>query len=84
MPPRDRNQYSPMNWIMMKKNPKASWKMNGSPCTIRTGSWNSAVAAGSPKSCAITRSRIRRKKRSFTTRATRKRVQSSILDVRRS
>ncbi len=38
------NQKSPTNWMMTKKNPKASCSPYGSTCQSRAGAWKSASA----------------------------------------
>ena len=47
MPPRDRNQKSPPNWMMMNRNPNDSWKTKGRAATRRPGASRSPNHTGS-------------------------------------
>lgn len=83
-PPRDRNQKIPTNWKTTKKNPKASWKIQGRALTTRAGSSKRAVTGETSKIAPRTTLSTARAATSFSTRATRKRFQSSRRAARRS
>ncbi len=68
----------------MKKNPKKSWKMNGSARKMMMGSSKSAVAGCRSSTWATTRSATSRRKRILRIRLIRKRFQSFMRRVHRS